>query len=175
MIDETRKQIHLKNMIALSFVLSVVIGFTGSMFSDLVLQHFAWAVTAFFMIIGASLLSSKLTREGHDIPAAGFIVLSIAQATSYAFIATHDAGQEQFGAVIAIFIPGLILISIYGPVPLLIRIAGLLSSLLFAILALCIYKGVTNDWVQPLFTTSAYMLMNFVTLGWAWMIYRQRI
>ncbi|MEP6646904.1 MAG: hypothetical protein ABJC12_07435 [Saprospiraceae bacterium] len=173
--DSPRQHIHLKNMIASCFVLAVGVGFAGSLMHGLPIQHFAWAISSFFMIIGASLLSSKLTRAGHDIPAAGFIVLSIGQATSYAFIATHDAGVEQFGAVIAIFIPSLILISMYNIVPLSVRIAGFISAATFASLAACIYQEVEAEWVQPVFTTAAYLTMNFVIVGWAWLIYREKI
>ena len=174
-MDITRKENHLKNMIAFSFMMTVVSGMSSEAIADDGLKHFVWAVSAFFMIIGSSMLSSKLTREGHDVPAAGFIVMSIAQATSYAFIATHDVGNEQFGAVIAIFIPGLLLISLYGAVPLVLRILGILSAMSFTLLALCIYKEVTSDWVIPTLTTGAYMFMNVATLWWAWLIFKRKI
>ena len=127
------------------------------------------------MIIGSSLLSSKLTRQGHDLPAAGFIIMSIAQAASYAFIATHDAGQEQFTAVIAIFVPGLLLISLYDVVPFFIRAAGFLAAAAFSVLGIIIYKEVFSETVHTILTSGSYMLMNVVLIGWAWLVYKNKI
>lgn len=162
-------------MISFCLLLHVATGMGSEAIEDVGYKHMAWAVSAFFMIIGASMLSSKLTRDGHDIPAAGFIVLSIGQATSYAFIATHDAGAEQFGAVIAIFIPGIILISLYPIVPLFLRISGLLSAIAFAALAIIIYRDIDRETLQGILTTIGYVLLNIVMVGWAWLIYKNKI
>ncbi len=174
-MEISKKHTHLKNMIAFCLLLHVATGMASEAIEDEGYKHMAWAVSAFFMIIGASMLSSKLTRDGHDIPAAGFIVLSIAQATSYAFIATHDAGAEQFGAVIAIFIPGIILISLYPIVPLFLRICGFLSAIAFGVLAIIIYRNIDGESLQGILTTVGYILMNIVMIGWAWIIYKNKI
>ncbi len=174
-MDSPKNHAHLKNMIAFCLLLSVVTGMASEAIEDEGYKHLAWAMSAFFMIIGASMLSSKLTRAGHDIPAAGFIVLSIGHATSYAFIATHDAGAEQFGAVIAIFIPGLILVSFYPIIPLLLRLSGFLSAACFAVLAILIYRHLDTDVLRGVFTTGGYVFMNIVIVGWAWLIYKNRI
>lgn len=174
-MDISQKHTHLKNMIAFCLLMHVTTGMASEAIEDEGYKHLAWAVSAFFMIIGASMLSSKLTRDGHDIPAAGFIVLSIAQATSYAFIATHDAGAEQFGAVVAIFIPGIILISFYPIVPLFLRISGFLSAIAFMVLAIIIYRDMNKEALQGILTTLAYILMSIVLVGWAWLIYKNKI
>jgi hypothetical protein len=174
-MDIEKKHVHLKNLIACCLVLNVVAGIASQAIVDDGYKHLAWAVSSFYMIIGSSMLSSKLTRDAHDIPAAGFIVLSIGQATSYAFIATHDAGTEQFGAVIAIFIPGLLLVSFYPIIPLLLRIAGFLSAISFTILAFLIYRELDTEVSTAIFTTGGYVMMNIVTVGWAWLIYKDKI
>jgi hypothetical protein len=174
-MDIPNKHTHLKNMIAFCLLLHVATGMASEAIEDEGYKHMAWAVSAFFMIIGASMLSSKLTRDGHDIPAAGFIVLSIAQATSYAFIATHDAGAEQFGAVIAIFIPGIILISVYPIIPLVLRISGILAAIAFSVLAVLIYRGIYTVVVEDTLTTAGYVLMSILLVGWAWLIYKNKI
>ena len=175
MEEFSRKHKHLINLIAFCLMMHVVSGLVSQVVPSEGYQHFMWAVSAFFMIVGSSLLSSDLTRHGHDIPAAGFIILSIGQAMSYGFIATHDAGPEQLGAIIAIFIPGVILISLYDVVPWFIRIAGFLSAATFAILAILIYREIKNEVLLSVLTNGGYMLMNFVTLAWAWLLYKKKI
>jgi len=174
-MDSTQQQIHLKNFIAFSLLFHVISGSASEFMSDVDAKHFSWEVSAFFMIIGSSLLGSKLTREGHDLPAAGFIIMSIAQAASYAFLATHDAGLEQLAAVIAIFVPGLLLISLYDVVPFFIRIAGFLAAASFAIMGILIYEESLTGNLQPILTSGSYMLMNIVLLGWAWLVYKKKI
>lgn len=174
-METARRHRYMKNMIASGFTLNVIIGFCGSFITSPGLQHFFWALSAFFMIIAASLLSSKLTRDGHDIPAAGFIIISIAEAMSYGFIATHDAGSEQFGAVISIFIPGLVLISFYDVVPWLIRIPGFLAAIFFAALAVSIYREADPDVNKSLLTFASYATMNAAFIGWAWLIFKNKI
>lgn len=174
-MQTARQKNHLKNFVAFSLVMYAVIGFSSQAVTAEGVKHFMWAVSAFFMIIGSTLLSSKLTRADNDFPAAGFIILSIAQAMSYGFLATHDAGQEQFGAVIAIFIPGLILISFYNVVPWVLRISGFISALCFSILAFLIYQGNAETAMAGGFTSGAYMTMNIAIVGWAWLVYKNRI
>ncbi|HMC97106.1 MAG TPA: hypothetical protein VKG92_05620, partial [Flavobacteriales bacterium] len=127
-MSSTKKHAYLKNLIATSLVLGVLVGIIGSMIPEGNLQHLFWAFSSFCTIIGSTLLGSKLTREDHDIPAAGFIVLGIGNAMLYGFLATHDAGAEQFGAGIMIYVPGLLLISLYDLSPMLLRAIGYFSS-----------------------------------------------
>jgi hypothetical protein len=91
----------------------VGLGWIGALLPPGNAQYLLWALSSYCIIVGATLLGSKLTREDHDIPAAGFIILGIGNAMIYAFIATHDVGSHQFGAGIMIYSPGLLLISMY--------------------------------------------------------------
>lgn len=172
---QEKKERHLRQIVAFSFALSVGIGVTSQFAPAGGVQHLLWALGSFFIIIGASLLASKLSRDQHDIPAAGFAVITVAQAMSYGFLATHDAGTEQFGAVIAIFVPGLVLISLYALVPLFVRICGFVSAAAFAALAILIYVNTVSETSRGALTGIGYMGMNFSILGWAWLVYRKRI
>ncbi len=175
-MTSNKKDLHLKNLIAYSFVLSVVIGFSGGFFPEGGIQHLMWALGSFFMIIGSSLLGSKLSRNDHDIPAAGFAVITVAQALAYGFLATNDAGTEQFGAVIAVFVPGLVLISFYDLAPLFIRICGFISAAGFATLALLIFIHTDLSLaLREILTGIGYAGLNFSLLGWAWLVYRKKI
>jgi len=172
---QSKKHQHLKNIIAISLVLSIIIGLTSNFIDIVPLRHFFWAVSIFFVIIGASLLSSKLTREDHDIPAAGFIVLTIGQAMAYGSIATHDAGFQQHAAAVSIYVPGLILISLFGTVPLFFRIAGFIAAASFATLATIVYCDYNVEKLEPIFAATSYSPMNIALLGWAWLIYKKKV
>jgi len=173
--SEAAKEKHLRRLIAYSFLLSILIGSVSQFIADVAVQRVMWAVDAFFVIIAASLLASKLSRAEHDIPAAGFAVITVAQAMSYGFIATHDAGAEQFGAVIAIFVPGLVLISFYDLTPFFIRLCGFISAAVFSTLAILIFVNALTVNANVILTSAGYMAMNVSLLGWAWLIYRKKI
>ncbi len=174
-VTEIKKEKHLRNLISYCFLFSVISGFVGSFVTDEGIQHLLWALGAFFMIISASLLGSKLSRDQHDIPAAGFTVIAIGQAMSYGFIATHDAGTAQFGAVIAIYVPGLILISFYNLAPIFLRICAFVGAISFSALASLIFLDAVNDAFQQVFTQLGFMGMNIAILGWAWLVHRKKI
>ncbi len=169
------KHIYLKNLISYCFLFGVFFGFGGSFIEEKGIQHLMWAISAFFIIIAASLLGSKLAREEHDIPAAGFTILAIAQAMSYGFIATHDAGDEQFGAVIAIYVPGLILIGLYDLANLFLRIMGFLAAACFAFEAIVIFLDLNVAQLRPVLTYAGYIPFNTCILGWAWLVYKKKI
>jgi hypothetical protein len=169
------KHIYLKNLISWCFLFSVVIGFGGSFVPAGGVQHVFWALGAFFMIIASSLLGSKLAREEHDIPAAGFTIIAVAQAMSYGFLATHDAGNEQFGAVVAIYVPGLMLISLYELANVFIRITGFIAAVSFASLALIIFLDFHIETLSPILTQLGYAAFNICLLGWAWFVHKGKV
>jgi len=176
MVTEEEKQKHLKNLIAGSIMLFVITGMGGSFFDNRSeIAHFIFAISCFFSIIGFSLLASKLTNHKHDIPGAGFGVLTIAQSMAFGFLATHDAGNEQFGAVTVIFIPGLILISFYNMMNFVLRILGFVSAAAFTLLAVLLLNGKEITAGNLLIILLAYIPMNIVLIGWAWYIYREKL
>jgi hypothetical protein len=176
MVREGDREKHLKNLIAFSILLFVLSGVTSSFLDqNSGIAHLMFAISAFFSIIGFSLLASKLTNHKHDIPAAGFGILTVAQAMGFGFLATHDAGKEQFAAVTVIFIPGLILISFYNLMNVVLRILGFISAAAFTLLAFLLFLGkeITTD--NILIINLAYIPMNIVLIGWAWYVYRQKL
>lgn len=90
-MSSPKKHAYLRHLIAVSLLAGVGLGLIGAMLPAGHAQYLLWAFSSYCIIVGATLLGSKLTREDHDIPAAGFIVLGIGNAMLYAFIATHDS------------------------------------------------------------------------------------
>lgn len=171
----SKKDNHLKNLVSFFFVTGVFTGFSGTFIPAGGIQHLAWALGAFFLIIGSSLLASKLSRQEHDIPAAGFSVFAVGQALAYGFLATNDAGSEQFGAVIAIYVPGLVLISFYDLTPWYFRLCGFFAAASFMTLAVLIFCHLQSEMLSSILNNSAYMAMNIMILGWAWLVFKRKI
>lgn len=173
-MSQPAKHAHLRNLIASSLLLGVLIGVIGNFLPPGNAQHLIWALNSFCVIIGATLLGSKLTREDHDIPAAGFIILGIGNAMLYGFIAAHDTGHEQFGAGIMIYMPGLLLISMYDRSHLLLRALGFVSAAAFGALAMIIYLGGDVPRYYPVLEPIAYITLNAVLVWWSVLLLRQK-
>jgi hypothetical protein len=166
------KHKQLRGLIAISLLAGVALGTIGAMLPAGKAQYLFWAFSSFSFVIGATLLGSKLTREDHDIPAAGFIALGIGNAMIYGFIATHDVGTGQFGAGIMIYGPGMLLISLYDRAHPVQRVIGYIAAAAFTTLAAMIYLGAdvtkAQAWLQPL----AYNTMSIVLVWWAVLLLR---
>lgn len=169
-----KKHKQLKNLTAYSLFIGILIGMSGNVIQPGTLQNIAWGMNAFFIIIGASLLSLKLTRLDHDIPAAGFGILTIGNAMAYGFLATHDAGSAQFGASIFIYVPALFLISLSDLSRLIIRIIGMISAAAFAILAVRIFIGISDGAINDSVKAIAYAAMSVTELAWGWWVYNNK-
>lgn len=114
----------------LCFLLATLLGLVADVFGPGLQQSVYKFVDAIF-ITGTILVAMKLAREGWDMPAAGFTLLSIAWGV---FFLAKDFQKQEVGSDILassfyFLLPSMILIAFYGRFPLFIKIIGLITVL----------------------------------------------
>src|SRR3954452_3508390 len=67
------------NMVAASgLALGAVFGMAGTFMAEPTRQALSWAIDSSALVMAAALLAMKYAKRGHDLVAAGFLVLAIA-------------------------------------------------------------------------------------------------
>jgi hypothetical protein len=127
-----------------------------------------------FAVCAFACLAAKAGSEGFDLASAGFTMLAISEGL---FLATMDqpGHSANEGNITAVFfmIPSFLLISYYGKFPRWLHIAGILSTLPFIILVIIYY---CSRFVPgPVLKYIVYLSYQFITLCWAWQIWKQRV
>ena len=129
-------------------------------------QALLWAMG---LVMAAALLTLKFFRAGHDLVAGGFLVFAIAEAVLMSGTAAGPAASvPAFAAGTALWALALLLISIPRQFLLPVRLLGIVSAILFAVVAARIFCG------EQLLPTAAplpfyaypFLVMTF--LGWIW-------
>lgn len=124
--QKTDKQVVIAQLIC--FLLASVIGFMADLFDKEGREVIYKFVDAIF-ITGTILVAMKLAREGWDMAAAGYTLLSIAWGV---FFLAKDFQEQTVGVDILassfyFLLPSMILITFYAPFPLFIKVIGLLT------------------------------------------------
>lgn len=163
------------NMVAaFALALGAVLGMAGTFVVQPNLQALFWAIDGGGLVMAAALLTLKYSRMGHDLVAAGFLVFAIAEAVMLSGTAAGPAASvPSFAAGAAPWAIALLLISIPRQFAPPVRLMGLASALLFAIIAARIF------WGEQLLPTSAplpfyaypFLVMTFI--GWTWSLLRE--
>ena len=163
------------NLIAcLGLATGAIFGMSGSMVANPILQTVLYEISSIGLVIAFALLTIKFIREQKDFLAAGFLLFAIAEAVMTSGAALGQiGGQASFGAGIAFYVPALLLLSIPKGFPLWIRIAGIATTIPFAISASKIFLG------EVLLSTSsivgaAYGLLVLTIIGWIITLIRER-
>jgi hypothetical protein len=154
---------------AFGLSLGAVFGMAGTFVVQPNLQALLWAIDGAGLVMAAALLSLKYFRTGQDFVAAGFLVFAIAEAVLLSGTAGGLAATvPSFGAGTALWATALLLSSIPRQFPPVIRLSGLASAVLFAVVAARIF------WGHQLLPTSsplpffAYPLLVITFIGWIW-------
>lgn len=159
---------------AFGLALGAAFGMAGTFVVQANLQALFWAIDGGGLVMAAALLTLKYSRTGHDLVAAGFLVFAIAEAVMLSGTAAGPAASvPSFAAGTALWAIALLLISIPRQFAPPVRIAGLASALLFAIIAARIF------WGEQLLPTSAplpfyaYPVLVMTFIGWTWSLLRE--
>jgi hypothetical protein len=127
---------------AFGLSLGAVFGMAGTFVVQPNLQALLWAIDGAGLVMAAALLSLKYFRTGQDFVAAGFLVFAIAEAVLLSGTAGGLAASvPSFGAGSALWATALLLISIQRQFPPVVRLSGLGSAVLFAVVAARIFLG----------------------------------
>jgi hypothetical protein len=159
---------------AFGLALGAVFGMAGTFVAQPHIQALLWAIDGAGLVMASALLTLKYFRVKHDLVAGGFLVFAIAEAVLMSGTAAGPAASvPAFAAGTALWALALLLISIPRQFTLPVRLLGLLSAILFAIVAARIFWG---EQLQPISTPLPFYAYPFLVLtfmGWIWSLLRE--
>jgi len=158
------------NVVAsLGLALGGIFGMIGTMAPQASARNASWAIDSMGIVVAASLLSLKYFRKGCDFVAAGFLVLAIGESVMLSGTASElTASVPSFAAGTAAWAAAMLLISVPAEFPLLVRIFGIVTAVLFAIVSARIFLG---EAITPLASPLPFFAYPFLVLtfaGWFW-------
>ena len=165
---------RLRLVAASGLVIGAVLGMAGTFAPSASLRGLAWGLDGTALIIATALLTVYHLRRGNDLLAAGYLVF-VAGETLILSGAAMDlaATGPLFAAGAGLWAASLALVSASRAMPVLVRWAGVVASLLFTVVAVQMFLGrALTPLSQPL-PFFAYPFLVATLLGWAWVHYRQ--
>ena len=122
--------------------IGVIFGLSGSFVSGPNLQIVLYEISSLGFMVGTVLMTLKFFRQNEDLVAAGFLLLTIAEAVMSGGNALGQVGgQASFGAGMAMYVPSFLLICLPKVLPTWVRVTGIATTIPFAIAASIIFSG----------------------------------
>jgi hypothetical protein len=164
----------INSLSAIGLALGALCGMAGTFVAHPHIQALLWAIDGSALVMAAALLTVKHFRNGRDVVAAGFLVFAIGEAVLMSGTAAGPVGSvPAFAAGTALWALALLLISIPQHFTLPIRLLGLVSAVLFAVVSARIF------WGEQLLPTStplpffAYPVLVLTFMGWIWSLWSE--
>jgi len=157
---------------AVCLVVGGILGMLGS-FSPPAVRGIAWGLDGTALVLGAALLAVHHIKRGHEMLAAGFFVFLAGQTLVVSGSAMElSASSPSFAAGVGLWAAALALISASSLMPMVVRVTGIIASLLFAVTALQTYGGTALTPLSKPLPFFAYPFLVLTLFGWAWVHYR---
>ena len=159
---------------AIGLFIGAVFGIVGSFTPSATFRGLAWGIDGIGLILASGLLTIYYFRKGLDLTAGGFLIFAIGQSLVLSSSGMNfDEYDYSFGAGTGLWATSLIVIGFQKTYPIIVRIAGLIAAVLFAIVAVQILATQpVNALTKPL-PFYAYPIFVVAILGWAWTIIRK--
>ena len=170
------KENAILNTAAIGLTLGFVLGIIGAVMASDIARNILWAIDGSGLILAAALLALYFSKKGHDIAAAGFLIFIVAE--SVVFLSTAGNLNENisvFGTGTCLWALSIGVVSSQKLFPLFVRITGIITALLYTIVAFYIFTGHTATALTKPLPFFAYPFYAATLSGWAWTIrYRKR-
>jgi len=154
---------------AIGLALGAVFGMAGSFAGTPYLRNISWEIDSLGVVMATSLLALKFFRKGSDFVASGFLIFAIGEAVMLSGTAADLAASvPAFAAGTALWATSLLLTSIPREFPLLVRLVGILSAILFYITATGIFQGESLSPLSSPLPFFAYPFLVMTFIGWIW-------
>ena len=152
-----------------SLAVGGVFGLAGTFAPSASLRGLAWGIDGLALVMASALLTLRFHRRDEDLVAAGFLVFAVGQAIILSGAAMDLAGSTpSFGAGTGMWALALALISAARVFPLVVRLVGLVASLLFALTAAQIFTGAPLTPLSSPLPFNAYPVFVATFAGWIW-------
>ena len=165
---------RLNTVAAIGLTVGAAFGMAGTFVTQANLQSTLWGIDSVGLIVATTLLAVKFFRRGNDFVAAGFLLFAIGESVMLSGTAAGLIGSvPSFAAGSALWATALLLISIPKEFVIGVSLAGIATSILFAITAARIF------WGEQLLPTSsplpffAYPFLVITIIGWIWTLLRE--
>ncbi|MES2627127.1 MAG: hypothetical protein V4628_17705 [Pseudomonadota bacterium] len=167
----------LRVIAAIGLTIGAVLGLTGSLVTSATLRGLCWGIDGTALVVATALLTIYHLRQGNDLLASGFLVFAVGEGVILSGAAMNPitASIPSFGAGAAMWSAALVLISVPRVFPIVVRILGLIASLLFLITALQIFAGGALTPLSNPLPFFAYPFLVATLLGWAWVHWKMEI
>lgn len=127
------------------------------------------AIQSICLIVATAILAVRYYRKGCDSVAAGFLLYAIGETVTFSGATSGvSASVTSLGVCTALWAASLLLISLPAEFPFLVRLTGIMSSILFFITALGIFWGEHLPSFMSPFPFFAYPLLILTFFGWIW-------
>ena len=158
----------LRVLAAVCLIVGGVLGMAGS-FAPPQVRGIAWGLDGTALVIGAALLAVYYIKLANEQLAAAFLIFLAGQTlvVSGSAMALPDS-SPSFAAGIGLWAAALALIGASSAIPIVIRVAAGISSVLFAITAIQIYGGTALNSLSKPLPFFAYPVLVFTLFGLAW-------
>jgi len=159
---------------SIGLCIGAAFGMVGSFVSSASLRAVAWGIDGIGLILASGLLTIYYFRKGFDLTAGGFLIFAIGQSLVLSSSGMNvDEYDYSFGAGTGLWATSLIVISLQKTYPAIVRIAGLIAAVLFAIVSVQVLAvQPVNALTKPL-PFYAYPIFVVTILGWAWTLIRK--
>lgn len=150
-------------------VVGALLGMGGAFVPSVPLRSLAWGVDGIALVVAAALLAVHFFRHGHDMVAAGFLVLIAGQTLVVSGSAmTLEASAPAFAAGAGLWAAALLLISTPRLMPNAVRALGYIAAVLLAATTIQVLGGRNLTPLSEPLPFFAYPFLVFTMLGWAW-------
>ncbi|HEV8505904.1 MAG TPA: hypothetical protein VGQ53_10905 [Chitinophagaceae bacterium] len=151
-----------------------ILGVAGSVVPSDTFRNLAWATGSVGIIMAGALLALFYFRNGYDIMAAGFVILALGEAVVFSSCATNpDNNIPSFGAGSFLWALSIAALSLQKFFPLVVRVTGIIASVLFASVSISIFSGQQVNALSRPFPFLAYPFYAATLVGWAWTLLRK--
>jgi hypothetical protein len=115
-------------------------------------------------------------RKGYDLIAAGFLTFAIGETVVFVSCTTNlDDNSRSFGAGVFLWALSISVLSLRKVFPLSVRLTGIISAVLFAVVSFLIFTGHSvNALTKPL-PFYAYPFYAATLVGWAWTLIKKSV
>jgi len=160
---------RLRSVAAAGLIIGALLGMAGSFAPSAALRGLAWGVDGTAIVLASALLVVYHLRESNDQLAAGFLVFLAGETLIVAGSAMELAASAPlFAAGSSLWAAGLALISASSLMPVLLRVTGLIASLLLGFTALRIFGGAALTPLSQPLPFFGYPFLAITLFGWAW-------
>ena len=159
---------------SIGLFIGAVFGIFGSFVTSASVRGLAWGIDGIGLVLASALLTIYFFRKGLDLTAVGFRIFAVGQSLVLSSSGMNlDEYDYSFGAGAGLWATSLIVISFQKTFPVVVRIAGLIAAVLFAIVSVQIFTiQPVNALTRPL-PFYAFPIFVVTILGWAWTLIRK--